>query len=276
VKTLGKLRIFLPLGLLVMTFAMSFAVPAAQAAGNETAEGVAVQDQESRTRMMDMAGLISGAGAFSVTIRSGYDAIQTDGQRIEFGERRRITLRRPDRFRVDAERSDGDRGMLLFDGRTLTAFKPGDNIFAQVDKNGTVDDVLVYMVRDLGLTMPMARMFHSGFRQSLEKMATSVSFVEENFLFDVPTDHLTARSRDVDLQVWIAQGEKPLPLRAVITYKNELGQPQFWAELSDWDFSPKVTDESFSFTPPVGAEKIPLLAPARKKGSLPMQKGGAQ
>lgn len=275
-NTLGKLRFFLPLGLLVMALAMSFAVPAAQAAGNATAEGVAVPDPESKARMMDMAGLISGAGAFSVTIRSGYDAIQADGQRIEFGERRRVTLQRPDRFRVEAERSDGDRGLILFDGKTLTAFKSDDNIFAQVDKNGTVDDVLVYMIRDLGLTLPLARMFHSGFRQSLEKMATSVSFVEENFLFDVPTDHLTARSRDVDLQVWIAQGEKPLPRRAVITYKNEPGQPQFWAELSDWDFAPKVTDESFAFTPPTGAEKIPLLAPGRPKGSLPTQQGGAQ
>ncbi len=275
-KTLGKLRLFLPLGLLVMALAMSFAVPAAQAAGNATAEGVAVPDQESKARLMDMAGLISGAGAFSVTIRSGYDAIQADGQRIEFGERRRVTLRRPDRFRVEAERSDGDRGVILFDGKTLTAFKSDDNIFAQVDKNGTVDDVLVFMVRDLGLTLPLARMFHSGFRQSLEKMATSVSFVEENFLFDVPTDHLTARSRDVDLQVWIAQGDKPLPRRAVITYKNEPGQPQFWAELSDWDFAPKVTDESFTFTPPAGAEKIPLLAPGKSKGSLPAKQGGAQ
>lgn len=275
-NTLGKLRFFLPLGLLVMALAMSFAVPAAQAAGNATAEVVAAPDPESKARLMDMAGLISGAEAFSVTIRSGYDTIQADGQRIEFGEKRKITLRRPDRVRVDAERSDGDRGLILFDGQTLTAFKPDDNIFAQVDKNGTVDDVLVYMVRDLGLTLPLARMFHSGFRQSLEKMATSVSFVEENFLFDVPTDHLTARSRDVDLQVWIAQGEKPLPRRAVITYKNEPGQPQFWAELSDWDFAPKVTDESFAFTPPAGAEKIPLLAPGRPKGSLPAKQGGAQ
>ncbi len=254
----------------------TFFTPAAWSAENATAQGVAVQNQEFRARLLDMAGLIGGAQAFSVTIRSGYDAIQADGQRIEFGEKRRVTLQRPDRMRVEAERSDGDRGLILFDGKVLTAFKADDNVFAQVDRNATVDEMLVYMVRDLRLTLPLARMFHTGFRGSLEKMVTLVSFVEENFLFDVPTDHLAVRSENVDLQVWVAQGERPLPRRAVITYKKEPGQPQFWAELSDWDLSPAVTDASFSFTPPAGAEKIPLLAPARKKGALPMQEGGAQ
>ena len=269
-------RISLTFCLALMAAVTTLAASAAWSADNATAEDAALQDREFRARLLDMAGFISGAQAFSVTIRSGYDAIQADGQRIEFGEKRRITLQRPDRLRVEAERSDGDRGLFLFDGKVLTAFKTDDNVYAQMDRNGTVDEMLVYMVRDLRLTLPLARMFHSGFRGSLEKMVTSVSFVEENFLFDVPTDHLAVRSENVDLQVWIAQGERPLPRRAVITYKSKPGQPQFWAELSDWNFSPAVTEASFSFTPPPGAEKIPLLAPARKKGALPMQEGGAQ
>ena len=100
--------------------------------------------------------------------------------------------------------------------------------------------------------------------------------MEENFLFDVPTDHLAVRSADVDMQIWIAQGEQPLPRRIILTYKNAPGQPQFRADLSDWDLSPKVAADSFSFNPPAGAEQIPFLAPVRQKGSLPMQKGDEQ
>jgi hypothetical protein len=255
---------------------MAVYADAALAADNATTGETAPQDLEARARLLDMAGFIAGSKAFGVTIRSGYEAIQADGQRIEFGEKRRITIQRPDRMRVEAERSDGDRGLILFDGKVLTAFKADDNVFAQQDLNATVDEMLVYLVRDLRLTLPLARMFHTGFRESLEKLLTSVSFVEENYLFDVPTDHLAVRSDNVDLQVWVSRGEQPLPRRVVITYKNEPDQPQFWAELSDWNSSPAITDANFSFTPPAGAEKIPLLAPARKKGALPMQEGGAQ
>ena len=248
----------------------------ALAADDAPAAAATEQDPEARAILMAMANFLAKTPAYSVTMRSGYDAIQADGQRIEFGERRRILLQRPDRVRVEVERSDGDRGMVLFDGKGITVFKADDNVYARVEKPGTVDSALVYLVRDLQLTMPMARMFHTGFPQEMEKLLMSISYVEEDALFDVPTDHLAARSAEVDMQVWIAQGEQPLPRRVILTYKNAPGQPQFRADLSEWNLSPKVADNSFTFTPPAGAEQIPFLAPVRQKGSLPVTKGGEQ
>ena len=130
-------------------------------------------DLEARAILMEMAEFISKAPVFSMTLRSSYDAIQEDGQYIEFGEKRHILLQRPDRLRVESERSDGERGLVLFDGKKITGFKADDNVFAQVEKPGTVDDTLVYLVRDLQFTLPLARMLHSGFAQQLEKMITA-------------------------------------------------------------------------------------------------------
>ncbi|OHB33035.1 MAG: hypothetical protein A2X84_06740 [Desulfuromonadaceae bacterium GWC2_58_13] len=225
---------------------------------------------------MHMADFLSKAPAFSVTVRSGYDAIQADGQRIEFGERRQVLLQRPDRLRVDVERSDGDRGLVVFDGQGITAFKANDNVYARVAKPGTVDDAVVYLVRDLQMTLPLARMFLANFPQDLEKQLVAAHYVEENHLFDVPTDHLAVRSTEVDMQVWIAQGEQPLPRRVVLTYKNAPNQPQFRADFADWNMSPSVDDASFSFTAPAGAEQIPFLAPVRQMGSILPRKGAEQ
>ena len=58
------------------------------------------------------------------------------------------------------------------------------------------------------------------------------------------------------MQLWVAQGEKPLPQRVVITYIQDKGQPQFWAQFSEWNLSPAVPDSLFVFTPPEGARKI--------------------
>jgi hypothetical protein len=249
---------------------------AALAAGDAPAAVAAAQDPEARATLLKMADFIAKAPAFSVTVRSGYDAIQADGQYIEFGERRRILLQRPDRVRVEVERSDGDRGLVLFDGKGITAFKADDNVYARVEKPGTVDSAIVYLVRDLQMTLPMARMFLTTFPQDMEKQAASVSYVEEDTLFDVPTDHLAARSAEVDLQVWVAQGDQPLPRRVILTYKNAPGAPQFRADFTEWNLSPKVAADSFTFAPPAGAEQIPFVIPARQKGSLPMQKGDAK
>ena len=81
----------------------------------------------------------------------------------------------------------------------------------------------------------------------------SADYVETTIIADVPCDHLAVRTAGgVDFQVWIAQGSEPLPRRIVITYKDEHGQPQFWADLSNWNLAPDVFDALFAFTPPYG------------------------
>jgi len=247
----------------------------AQAADPTAATAVSEQDPAARALLLDMANFVARAPAMSVTMRSGYDAIQADGQRIEFGERRRILMQRPDKIRVEVERSDGERGTVVFDGRWITAFKPADNVYARVEKAGTLDQALVYMVRDLQATLPLARMFTTGFPVDLDRRATSVALVEECSLFDVPTTHLAVRSADVDLQLWIAKGPEPLPRRVVITYKSAPGQPQFRADLYDWSVAPKVDAAAFAFVPPAGAEQIMYLEP-RPPSDVPTAPTGEQ
>jgi len=237
-------------------------------------ETTAELDLEARAILMEMAAFISRVPAFSVTLRSAYDAIQEDGQYIEFGERRHVLLQRPDQLRVETERSDGEHNLVLFDGDKITGFKADDNIFAQVEKPGTIDETLIYLVRDLQFKLPLARMLHTGFAQQLEKMITAVSYVEENVLFDVVTDHLAVRAENIDMQLWVAQGDEPLPRRIVITYMNAPGQPQFRGDFTDWSLAPKVAADSFTFTPPADAEQVPVIARVREKGSIPAQKGG--
>ena len=277
-KKMSRLWFKQPLLAAFTALAVLLALSAAPALAAEKTTGApsAEKEPEAMAILLKMANFLAKAPAFSVTQRSGYDAIQSDGERIEFGEKRRMLLQRPDRVRVEVQRSDGDKGLVLFDGKGITAYKADDNVYARAEIPSNVDDVLVYLVKNLNMTLPMARMFQTSFPEYLEKQITSVDYVEEDYLFDVPTDHLAARSAEVDLQIWIAQGKQPLPRRIIITYKNAPGEPQFRADLSDWDLSPKMAANAFTFKPPKGAEQIPFLVPERRKGSLPMEKGEEQ
>ena len=55
--------------------------------------------KQAQAILMRMAEFLSVAQRLSVSVRGGYDAVQTSGQRIEFGETRKVTLSRPDRLR---------------------------------------------------------------------------------------------------------------------------------------------------------------------------------
>ena len=44
----------------------------------------------------------------------------------------------------------------------------------------------------------------------------------------------------------------------IITYKNEEGQPQFWAQFMQWALNPEISDGDFSYVPQEGAERRPF------------------
>ncbi len=73
---------------------------------------------------------------------------------------------------------------------------------------------------------------------------------------DVLCDHLALRGEKEDVQVWIARGDEPVPRRIVISYREMEGRPQFCAQFIEWDFSPDLSDTTFTFSPPEGAKRI--------------------
>jgi hypothetical protein len=82
----------------------------------------------------------------------------------------------------------------------------------------------------------------------------------------------------VDFQVWIADGDKPLPQRIVLTYKTAVGQPQYWAQFMDWDLEPKIDDATFSGHVPDGLQKIMFAAqlPHKQAARAPSARKGAK
>jgi len=219
---------------------------------------------------------LAQAKQFSVSIRAGYDVVQANGQKVEFGETRKVTLSRPDRLRVEVDRSDGDKALVLFDGQELTVFSPKEKVFANVARPGDVDQAIVYLLNDLKLRLPLAMMLVTKLPLGLERRVRSVEVVEQDTMMDVPCTHLAARTDQVDFQIWIPTQGDPLPRRVVITYKTEAGQPQFWANLSEWNLSPNPAEGFFAFTPPDGVVRIPFLAQLEvaKPSAKKAKKGG--
>jgi hypothetical protein len=237
---------------------MSIMVPVL--AAQESNSTPSASEQRAMKVLKNMSEFLAQVERFSVTIRDGYDAIQESGQKIEYGEVRKVTVSRPDRLRFEVERSDGQKGLVIFNGQDLTVYSAKNNFYATVSKPGTLDQVIKYAMEDLKIRVPLGVLFLSVLPSELDNLVTSADYVETTTITDVPCDHIAAQtSRGVDFQAWIAQGSEPLPRRIVITYREETGQPQFWADLSDWNLAPEVSDALFTFTPPEGAERIQFL-----------------
>jgi hypothetical protein len=235
---------------------------------------------QAREILMRMAATLGGAEKYSVSLRAGYDAVQKSGQKIEFNEARRITLARPDKLRVEGERSDGAKTLVVFNGKEITLVDAAQNVYAVGAQPGSIDDSVVHFVRDLGMRLPLAVLLMSRMPAEFEARVKSIDYVEKTGILGAPAHHLAARTDSADFQVWVADGDKPVPLRVVITYRKSPGQPQFWANFSDWNLAPAVSDATFAAQVPAGAQKVAFAAElqraARTARKAPAKKGATK
>jgi hypothetical protein len=241
-------------------------------AGTRAQTSAIVSPEEAKAILMRMAEFLSKTPTFSVDVRDSFDVYQKSGQKIEFLETRKITVVRPDRVRVEVEESDGDKSVFTFDGKDLTMWSPSHNVYAQTSKPGSIDDAVVYFVRDLQMRLPFALLLLANAPAELRERTKTLDYVEKTSILGAPAHHIAGRTASVDYQVWIADGDKPLPLRLVLTYPASEGQPQFRAQFSDWNLSPETPASAFVFTPPPGAQQIAFLAQLPRSAASPAVK----
>lgn len=210
--------------------------------------------------LLRMANYLAKMPKFSVSLSESYDAMQASGEKLEFAASRQIVVDRPNGLRVEREESDGQKHIVLYDGKDITIFSPSENVYAQTAKTGGIDEAVKYFLRDLNMRLPLAILLVSQLPAELERRTESLAYVEKTTIHGQSAHHLAARTATVDYQVWIAEGAQPLLLRAVLTYKLEEGQPQFRTQFSNWNLTPQIDAAQFTFKPTEGVKKIAFLA----------------
>jgi len=212
--------------------------------------------EQTRVTLMNFTKFLSSQKSFSYTAEMGYEAVQSSGLRIEFGATRKLTVQRPNRARVEAQRRDGSKRLVIIDGKQISVFDENENVYAIVPKQGTLSEIIDYYVDELEMTLPLAELVSDDLSAVLTENISFGHTIGESTISGILCDNLVLQNDEVDIQLWIAKGKKPLPRRVVITYKNEPGEPQFWATFVEWDLSPDVDDKQFTFKPPADANRI--------------------
>ena len=245
--------------LLLVMFLVFIGVPKANASDPAPTEQKSnIIEEEALAIFTRSTDYLAKLNQFHVNAEFGFDVLQETGQKIEFGSHQDVTIQRPNNFRVDFIRRDGVNGSVVYDGKEIVLFNPDEAVYAKAPFKGEIDDALDFLSEELNRPIPLRDFFESDPGSVLTAKIESAIYVDESMLAGVLCDHLAMRNDKVDFQIWIAQGDEPLPRRIIITYKNEEGQPQFWGQFMKWETSPKINDGTFAYTPSEKVERIPF------------------
>jgi hypothetical protein len=267
--------------ILILLPALALAAASAGAASHDAKEtstpnkaaaepAVEPQAKDALTRMGEY---YKSLGAYALHQEIAHEQVINNDLKVQKQSTSDVTVRQPDHLRAIVVADDDKSHTLYFDGKTFTVFFPGKNYYAQMDAPGTTSAALQRAQADYGVELPMANFLDMAASGELLKDLTAGGLVGSSRVGGFDAEHYAYRTAEVDYQVWIASGDKPLPLKVVITSKKMPAQPEHSVVMT-WDTAPKIDDTLFAFAPPEGATKIPFGTPPGalgKKAPEPQQ-----
>jgi hypothetical protein len=212
-------------------------------------------EAEAKALFKAMSDYLAAQTAIAFAYDTNLEVVTTDQQKLALASSGTVTLSRPDKIR--ATRVGGFADVeLLFDGKTLTLLRKTDNMYAQVEAPGSIDQ-LVDVLRDkYHRPVPGADLLMSNVYDRLMPLVIDTKDLGSGVIGGVECNHLAFRTEDVDWQIWIAVGTRPYPCRLVITSKQVAGFPQYTAQIRDWKAGGEVTAIDFAFKDQTNAKKV--------------------
>ena len=215
-------------------------------------------DPQAEKLLRRMSDYLANRQQFTLKAENTLEAVLTSGQKLQFSSPASASVWRPNRLRAD-RKGDIVNQEFFFDGKTLTLFNPKENLYATTAAPPTIDAMLDFAREKLDVIAPGAELLYSNAAERMLKETTSGFVVGPSVVGGIKSTHLAFRGAEVDWQIWIEDGDKPLPRKFVLTSKKVAGEPQFTVLIRNWDVAPKLTDQMFTFVPPKGAKKIEFL-----------------
>ena len=219
--------------------------------------GTAAQADEADAKRLlkAMSDYLGAQKAISFDFDTTLEVVSTQQQKIALANSGTLTLNRPDKLHV--ARKGGFTNMeMAYDGKTVTLLGKNTNMYAQVDATGSIDR-LVDALRDKHhRPVPAADLLMSDPYKELMREVIDVKDLGSGVVRGVECDHLAFRTKEVDWQIWIAQGDRPYPCRYVITSKKVTGAPQYTIDITGWKAGSDVASDGFSLEIPANAKKL--------------------
>lgn len=232
------------------------AAPAPEIAPAAAPPAAARLEPEAADALRRMSATLAGAPSFTLRFTSLREIPLPDGQPILAGGVTALTIRRPDRMVVSVGSDLGSFG-LWYDGREVTILNTQQNIYGSLPLSGPLEGAVAGLEARLGVALPIAPLLAADPFAALTPAGTSGRLVGRSIIRDVVVDHYALNRPEGFWEIWLEAAPSALPLR-VSFVDRAAGNARVILEFDQWNLRPRLTDQSFRFTPPPGAIRAAL------------------
>ena len=213
-------------------------------------------DQNAVDALKKMSTYLMSLNTLAITSDASIDMVTSEGQRIQFDGTTDYKVKRPGfviRFASDAKSRD-----FYYDGKQFTMYAPKLGYYATVAAPATNREALDTIYDRYGIRLPLEDLFRwNDLGNDRAKSFKSAMVLGPATIGGVKTTHYAFREPEVDWEIWIQDGDQPLPRKLSIVDRTDTARPTFTSTLK-WTINPTFNDSDFTFTPGADAQKIQL------------------
>jgi hypothetical protein len=226
--------------LLALGIALALPHPAARAADPKPA--AALPQAEDLLRAMST--YLAEQKGYSYHAEVEFDQVLPKGPKIRLSGAVDIAVLRPGSLHVDYRDDIQDRLVWFQNGR-LTVFDPVAVTYAEVTGPKDIDGMV-------------AKLAESDAHAVLTRGVEMAYYVGVHNVEGVFCHHVVLERPDLDLQIFVEVGDRPLPRKLVFEYPDRLGAPQYTASITEWNLEPPKA-EVFEAKVPKDAARVEFL-----------------
>lgn len=218
---------------------------------------VCADEADAKRILKTMSDYMAAQKSLSFEFDATLEIVTNDDQKLALASSGSATLNRPDKLIVS--RSNGFADIeISFDGKMLTLLGKGLNSYTQIEVPGTIDHLVDELQDTHNRPLPAADLLLSNAYEELMRDVVDIKDLGSGMVNGVECDYLAFRTKEVDWQIWIAQGDRPYPYRYVITSKRLSSSPQYTIQTRNWKTGGEVAAVDFHFKNSTKAEQVDL------------------
>jgi hypothetical protein len=203
---------------------------------------------------------LSGAKSLSFTAVDLLEQPSRHGHPLAYATRSEVVLQRPDRLKV-VTTGDGPASEFYYNGSTVAAFAPAENLLAIADAPPTIDATLEAVYRSAGTYFPFTDLIVADpYKDMAEGLELAYYVGRSKVVEGMTTDIVAYVDNGVFVQLWIG-AEDQLPHRVRAVFLNDPERLRHDLVLSDWRLDPAPSADTFTPAHAESATRIPLAHP---------------
>ncbi|MGX1307669.1 hypothetical protein AB7M35_002389 [Amorphus suaedae] len=197
------------------------------AAAQSGAADQAPTDGDAVAAVQAMTDHLAGMSSFAFDATTLFDEPALEGTPSKRAASIHVAVKRPNKLFFEAKFDDGSDRKVWFDGKTVTLANIVDKTYIALPFEGDTDGLIEAIETRLGLNLPVLMFARSKPFDDIADNVLDISLVGTRTLGDAASTLVDIDTIDAASQLWIAEGDAPLPERLVVTYVRQVGDPEY-------------------------------------------------